>query len=178
MSGRSPKLYTRLTRARSGLAAYTSLWLAPDHVMQLTSTGYTESYRRFYLKDIQAIFLVRTERRLYWHLVWGVIVGIALLIALENHATALAYAVILAAGAMPMFWNHLLGPTCYGVIVTAVQTDRVPSLARLPRSRKVLVRLDPLIEAAQAGMEPPLPTEPSPAATDPAPDAPPPLEPV
>ena len=53
--------YRRLTRSRAGVGSYSSLWLGADHVMQLSSTGYTESYRRFYFRDIQAIFLVRRD---------------------------------------------------------------------------------------------------------------------
>jgi hypothetical protein len=178
MSGRPPSIYSRLTRSRSGVGTYTSLWLASNHVMQLTSTGYTESYRRFYLKDIQAIFLVRTERRLHWHLVWGAIFGLGLLIALENGGSALVYTIILAFGAVTISWNHLLGPACYGVVVTAVQTDRIPSLARVNRSQKVVARLRPLIEAAQADLGQPSSNAAGPAAVSAAPDVPPPLEPA
>ena len=59
--------------------------------------------------------------------------------------------------AVPFFiWNHLLGEGCRVVMVTAVQQEKVPSLSRLPKTRRVLAELKGLIEAAQAdlGREP------------------------
>jgi hypothetical protein len=51
-----------------------------------------------------------------------------------------------------LVWNHLRGAGCRVVVITAVQQENVEALCRLPRARKVLAELRPLIEAAQADL--------------------------
>ena len=156
----SPHEYVKLTRPVSGVGSYSSLWLARDHLLQVTSTGYTESYRRFYFHDIKAIGLMRSDRRLYWGLFWGGL-GFLVLIAV---GVAAGYGVALAwvggSFGVPLLWNFLLGPSCASVIMTGVQTERIPSLARRRKALKVLARIRPLIEEAQAALAPPGPPPP------------------
>src|SRR5215469_16684926 len=63
--------YRRLTRARNrSLIAMvstsrTSLWLGKDHLLPIDTSGYTESYKRFHFRDIQALVLCRTDAWLY-----------------------------------------------------------------------------------------------------------------
>jgi hypothetical protein len=60
--------YKRLTRARSSGAfavavrSHTSLWLGADHLLFVNSTGYTETYKRFYFRDIQTFVVQNTQR--------------------------------------------------------------------------------------------------------------------
>ncbi|HWI55617.1 MAG TPA: hypothetical protein VNZ22_00220, partial [Bacillota bacterium] len=74
--------YERLTRAypRSGfavaVAARSSLWLGPDHLLCIETTGYTETYKRFYFRDIQAVLIRQTKRQRNWTLAFG---GLSLL---------------------------------------------------------------------------------------------------
>ena len=37
---KAPNFYTRLTRNASGVGTHASLWLGPDHLMIVTSSGY------------------------------------------------------------------------------------------------------------------------------------------
>ena len=67
------KLYTRLTRNAAGVGSYSSLWLGTDHLMLVRSTGYNENYSRIQLRDIKAIILTRSERRMLWALFWGIV---------------------------------------------------------------------------------------------------------
>ena len=63
------KEYHRLTRARPRSAfavafiSRSSLWLGRDHLLCVDSSGYTETYKRFYFRDIQAVTIVATKRR-------------------------------------------------------------------------------------------------------------------
>ena len=52
---KSASIYKRLTRRKSGLFGYSQLWLAPDHILLVRSTRFTERYQRFALADIQSI---------------------------------------------------------------------------------------------------------------------------
>ena len=59
----SNKEYRRLTRGRTrpgfavAFGGRCSLWLGRDHLLRIDSSGYTESYRRFFLRDIQAVMM-------------------------------------------------------------------------------------------------------------------------
>ncbi|MEY2881813.1 MAG: hypothetical protein RLZZ15_4193 [Verrucomicrobiota bacterium] len=152
---RQPKLYTRLTRNASGLGVMTSLWLGPDHLMIVRSTGYTENYSRVMLRDIKGHFLTRNDRRTWFAATWAVVAGIAgivFVVALVNRETPIGSPIFLALGVVGLVWNHLLGPGAKLFVVTGVQTLPVPSLVRLKQARRVLAKLHPLIAAAQADL--------------------------
>ena len=160
---RPPKAYTRLTRNAGGVGVYTSLWLGSDHLMIVTSTGYTDNYARLQFSDIKAIFLTPTNRRSWWALWWGVpacIGGVALLVALVSGETPVFSAIFFAIGAIGLGWNYYLGAGCRAYVVTGVQTAKLSPLVRLKKTHRVLARLQPLIAAAQAHLVRP-PAEPA-----------------
>lgn len=162
------KEYQRLTRARSRSAfavafiSRSSLWLGQDHLLCVDSSGYTETYKRFYFRDIQVITLVTTRRRTVWN---GTLVGpiVVCLAGLANSlfstprdagTTIIAWAIVSAVFLVPLLINNLLGPTCTGYLRTAVQIEELPSLNRLRRAHKVLERLRPFITAVQGSLAP------------------------
>ena len=156
--------YKRLTwsrrRRQPGFAAFSSarssLWLAKDHLLCIDTTGYTETYKRFYLRDVQALVLRRTSRLLVTGVVLGVIICLLILAAILPKDLVAAYIFgSLAALVLLVLVVHLArGPTCVCHLRTAVQTEELPSLNRLWRARKVLNRLRPLIAAAQGELAP------------------------
>jgi hypothetical protein len=151
---KAPKIYTRLTRSPVSLFSYKSLWLAADHIMQVDSSGYRESYQRFQFTDIQGFFIRDSSRRLYWNLFWGVLVlifGLVFIGSLINDDVGVSV-IFLAITSVLLIWNNALGPSCQVYLVTRVQTTIVGSLVRQRKARKVLGRLQPLIEAAQSGL--------------------------
>src|SRR4029078_13353826 len=72
------KEYKRLTRAlpRAKFAVVSSgnssLWLGKDHLLCIDTNGYTENYKRFYFRDIQAFVIRKTDRYKWWGIVTGV----------------------------------------------------------------------------------------------------------
>ena len=42
------------------------LYVGPDHLLQVTATGYSENYRRFFFHDIQVISLHKTVTGTIW----------------------------------------------------------------------------------------------------------------
>lgn len=150
------------------------LYLARDHLLQVESqAGYIETYKRFYLSDIQAIQLRRTPRHLVHALVLGLsLAGVGLSAYVVNievkEDTArfplLIFQFILLGIMMIYFIKNLIqGPTCTCYFKTAVQLEQIPSMGRWWRARRVLARLKPLIEASQS----PLPSQNAVAATEP-----------
>jgi hypothetical protein len=153
--------YIRLTRARqqSNLVATSasSLWLGKDHLLVVESSGYSEKYRRFYFKDIQAMAICRTKNGMVRWIILGVVaffLGL-LAFALRDNAAGfwlpgglgLVVTIICVLDALP-------GPTASCAMRTAVHMEVLPSLDRVRRARKVLERLKPLIAAAQGTMTP------------------------
>ncbi|WP_438479663.1 hypothetical protein [Oleiharenicola lentus] len=161
--------YRKLTRMRRTIGMMAQLWLGPDHLLQVQSTGYTEKYQRFYLRDIQSLQVVHTARRLYIALTFGAIALIAVLIAIGNYAQWPVYAWIAGLIAPFLVWNQVLGPCCRVVIVTAVQQEKLPALSRLAKTRRVIAELQPLIEGAQADLVAPAATP----VSNPSPEVPP-----
>jgi hypothetical protein len=162
------KEYQRLTRARSRSAfavafiSRSSLWLGKDHLLCVDASGYTETYKRFYFRDIQVITLVATKRRTVWNGV--LVVPIVLCLAglanslfsmpRDESAAIITWSIVSAVFIIPLLLNNLMGPTCTGYLRTAVQIEELPSLNRLRRARRVLERLRPFVTAVQGGLSP------------------------
>lgn len=155
--------YQRLARARSrstfafAYMSRSSLWLGRDHLLCIDSSGYTETYKRFYFRDIQTISLMESKRRVVWN--WTLAVPTTLCLALLladlvsraywEHGMTLVYAIFSFVFGVPFLINIFWGPTCICHLRTAVQIEELPSLNRLRRARRVLEQIRPLIIAAQ-----------------------------
>jgi hypothetical protein len=160
--------YQRLTRARSRTTfiSRSSLWLGKDHLLCVDSSGYTETYKRFYFRDIQAVILMASKRRAIWNWVLGPLTAILLVLLLgslpytgstgpnSNLGEIVFFAFLGFVFAVPLLINNLLGPSCVCHLRTAVQTEELSSLNRLRRARKLLNRIRPLIAAAQGELSP------------------------
>jgi hypothetical protein len=118
--------------------------------------GYTESYKRFYFKDIQAVIIRRTVRALVWNCVLFPLAFLFFLPALS--VTEVAGRVILWILGGLFFLlaliNLLRGSTCVTQIKTPVQTEQVPAWNRLRAARKGMDRIRPLLLEAQGAYFP------------------------
>jgi hypothetical protein len=143
----------RFTLRPSGTS---SLWLGRDHILKVDSTYFSEEYKRFYFRDIQAITMRQTRRREMWNLVlslatlvcFGLVAG-----AYTQSNMSLTLVMVYAVPLIVLFYvNNVRGATCAVSIRTAVQTEELPSLSRVQRTQHVLGRLRPMIAAAQADL--------------------------
>lgn len=147
--------YTRLPGRSMGLASRTSLWLGPDHLLLVFETMTGEVYRRFFLRDIQAVTIRETRRQARWNLalVFLALLNLLPLLALASASPSARANAWWAAGSA--LWgvlallNTLRGPTCETRIRTAVQDDVVAPLGRRRNARRVMAELRPRILAAQ-----------------------------
>jgi len=155
MQGNYTKLPGKGTRRGSfiGVTSTTShLWLGEDHLLLVDSNGYQESYKRFAFQDIQSLVITKTNAREIKHAIFLGLAAVLLICAvLINHMVGW----ILIGPCIGIFlilslMNGLRGPTCRSSITTAVQTDELASLNRIPRTQKILTQLQPLILAAQS----------------------------
>ena len=160
----SEPTYKNLARSRFGLAGLGSLWLASDHLLLVTSTFYIENYRRWYFNEIQTFVARRTSRRLILNLVFGF--GAAILVLLCGGMTyglvdskgtdrEMLIVGLCIFGLLTLFViaiiviNTFLGPTCVIYVQTPRGTEALSLPNRLGAYRKILAKLQPMIEAVQ-----------------------------
>jgi len=154
------KEYHRLPgrgRKRGGLLTIARirarLWTGNDHLLCVYNSGYTEDYKRFYYRDIQAILTRKTGRGVVWSAVFGLLViFFAALTSTVGREGAVVFWSIAGLFFALLLTNILRGPTCITYLQTAVSREELPSLNRLRKANKVIERLRPLIEAAQGAI--------------------------
>jgi hypothetical protein len=137
-------------------ATISTIWLAGDHLLVRESVyGLSETYKRFYFRDIQAIIVRRTQKWIAWIVVW-------------TFCAFLFFFWYVADGwrsvALGFFWPGLCfflamiqlarGPSCVTHLITAVQREMLASLNTVRKARRVLKVLVPLIEEKQGKFEP------------------------
>src|SRR5262245_11737767 len=124
--------YQRLTRSRPrsifavAITSRASLWLGREHLLLIDSNGYTETYKRFYFRDIQAFTIGLTKQRLMWNWILGGLMVIWLLLWAANFlssspglAALIAFSIGTSLLGLPLLLNNFLGPTCTCQIRTA-----------------------------------------------------------
>lgn len=137
-------------------ASVSTIWLRDDHILVRESVyGLSETYKRFYFRDIQAIVVRRTQRWLAWIVVWTSCSFLFLFWSIAARWQSVAWGV---------FWPGLCfflamvklarGPSCVTHLVTAVQRELLGSLNTVRKARRVLKILVPLIEEKQGRFEP------------------------
>jgi hypothetical protein len=160
--------YRRLPgRGRRGgimMTARCSLWLAPDHLLAVDTVWVNEEYKRFYLRDIQAITIEQTRTALLWNCVLGVVAVCmgALFYAFSESAGPgggrvgflVTGGVISGVCLLFLIISYLRGPSCICRVRTAVQTEVLPSLGRTHAAQRTLDIVKPLIEQAQGTLSP------------------------
>jgi hypothetical protein len=127
------------------------LWEGEEELMLVESNGYVESYKRFNYANIQGFIIRRTNgAKIATFILAAICVCFgALAIAVSDIEGRIALIVIASVFFLLGLVNVLMGQSCETFVRTAVQTDDLPSLDRLPRARKVLNRLKPRIAATQ-----------------------------
>ncbi len=150
-------MYRRLPGRSLAFTGYHRLYQGPDHLLLASETGFSERYKRFFFRDVQAMVLRESKAQWVWNAIWG---GL-LLLCLAVWALALGLSssvevgwlvfggIMTALVAAPLAVNVLLGPTCHCYVVTAVQTERLPCLKRLKTAERLLQAIEPLIDSAQ-----------------------------
>jgi hypothetical protein len=147
--------YRRLPGRRRGVISGASLWMGSDHILLLKSAWFREEYKRFYLRDIQAI-VVAPGPRFYFSmpmLVFAVIwLFSGLTIAAWPNSVAMGW--IAGTVAMPAAWLAIsITAGCRCRLYTAVSRDDLPSLFRTWTARRFLRQVQPRIEQVQGTVD-------------------------
>ncbi len=154
---RREKAYRRLPGREAGLLSYSRLWLGPDHLLLVRTTGFSEEYKRFYFRDIQAIVARRTDlREILSAIVAFATVVFGVMAVFTDSGWRGFFIVLSAISVVALLANWLRGPTCVCHIRTAVQTEELSPLKRFRATRRFIERLRPNIEKAQGLLAPEL----------------------
>ncbi len=156
--------YKRLPGRKRGLLQAASLWSGEDHLLAVSGWRFTEDYKRYYYRDIQAIVVTRMPR---FVVSTGYLLSVAVTLAGWITVAAagargrawLFFALIFAANSL-LFAFFSIARSCRCRILTAVSSDELPSLYRVGDAQKVLRIVEPVIAAAQASL-PPMPAFPA-----------------
>ncbi|MFW6372601.1 MAG: hypothetical protein ACOC3W_02790 [Thermodesulfobacteriota bacterium] len=178
MMAASKKPYRRLPGKKAQLVGFHTLWAGKDHLLHIHSQQVREEYKRYYYKDIQAVYIRKTARMKIESLILMAVTAGFLLLAWFDFAPIWTYSLagIMGAG---LLVNLFRGPTCECHIQTFVRREKLPSLYRIRTARKALEILKPLIHETQGRVtstmledagEKGLPREPPALESNPLPD--------
>ena len=153
---RTPPVYKKLPGRGTNFLERITLYLAPDHLLYVSSTGFSESYRRFYYRDIHSVTVRKTATGLLFNVLSGTLLFLCLVGALSTGGAAgwIGWGISAALCVTLLLINVLRGPTCVCDIHTAVQSRRLYSVNRLRRAARLLAVLRPLLLAAQGQIDP------------------------
>ena len=129
------------------------LWRGEDHLLIVDWDGYREYYKRINYRDIQSVIVRRTTDALMVNLIMGAVMLLFVALGLgvgDNTGMIILFSIAGVFGLI-LLVNLLQGPSCKCQLRTAVQSEELHSLTRLPTARKALEQLRPLIVAAQGG---------------------------
>jgi len=150
--------YVRLPGRRYTSLSFTrnSLWLGKDHLLHVINRGYTEEYKRFDYRDIQAVLLRATPAGTIISVVLGVIAGINVaLLALGRFVWSWDRIALIPLAISSAFWVFCFlielaaGSTCSCHLRTAVQYEPLPSLFRIRKAHRAIDLLRARIENVQ-----------------------------
>jgi hypothetical protein len=131
------------------------LWEGEEHLLLVEWDGNREYYKRFSYRDIQAFIVRKTiEGRAISALLAGVTILMGVGALSVTGPFQVFFLCLLALFGIILLSNFLSGPTCKCVVRTAVQTEELFPLTRLPRYRKVMERIRPRIVEAQGQLTP------------------------
>jgi hypothetical protein len=153
------KNYTRLPGRKNSMYRRVRLWLGPDHLLQVDSNVYSEAYQRFYFKDIQGMILRRTAAGLGMNVLYGIIAALSGIVALRtsdysNTGFFVFWLFVTGLFLLLLLINTLRGPTCSCYIRTPISIQKLPSLSRLKKARRIVARISTLVEQSQGRLDP------------------------
>ena len=149
---KAPRLYRRLASSRKFgfvVGGWMSLHAANDHLLLRVSSGFVETYRRFYFADIEAITVRTTVRHAVWNFVHGAGLLVSVLSILLSDPPHFGAGFFAGLFALLLIWNIALGKSCATQLQTRVQKRELP-IRRLRKAQRVIDQLSSKIETAQA----------------------------
>jgi hypothetical protein len=149
--------YRKLPGRRRGILRGASVWIGGDHLLSVKSFRFREEYKRFHLRDVQAIAVAKAPR---FHistrsLFIGALWSFAYLLASVNTRFEFLKPplYVVAAGLVAAWLLISAAFSCRCRILTAVSLDELPSIYRTWTARRFLAKVEPRIAEVQGRVE-------------------------
>jgi hypothetical protein len=153
MAHRNPKYEKPPGPEKTYVFGGSKIRLAPDHLLVVLGNGFTETYRRMYYGDIEALVIRRTSS----HVVQSVLLGLTVLLtaglAQLTEWNPIWWTVVAMLTALLLI-VLARGPLCACHVQTRVQRQKLPQITRMKQALRLLDLLEPRITAAQGTVEP------------------------
>jgi hypothetical protein len=150
-------VYDKLPGDFRGFLTRNTLWLGSDHLLLVDSSRFSETYKRFYLRDIQSIVVRKAPRFVvpyYWALLL-VAALIALLVGWAPSRSAIFWTSVFVLAAVALYlYVASMFQSCTCHLITRVNKVELTSLFRLRSAREFVARLAPRIIAVQGELPP------------------------
>jgi len=119
------------------IASRSRIFAAPDHLLVVQSTGFTEEYKRIFFRDIRYVEVRKTNGHVHIAVISAVL---TLLLALLYFADIPVIVVALFCAPFLAWFiiNLVLGPICECYISTNVQTLKLPTPRRMKKVSKLI----------------------------------------
>jgi hypothetical protein len=147
------KIYQKIPGIGTGrgsfqIASRSRVYTAPDHLLVVQSTGYTEEYKRIFFRDIRSVDVRKTNGQVRSAVISAIL---TLLLALLYFVKVPVIAVTLFCAPFLVWFliNLFRGPTCECYISTNVQTLKLPA----PRRVKKVATLIEFLRAQTAAFD-------------------------
>ena len=149
--------YRKLPGDFRGFFRRHTLWLGPDHLLQVDSSRFSETYKRFYLTDIQAIVVRKSPRFVipyYWVLVLlGASIALAVVAATPRHAAWITWVLLSAIVGVGLYlYIACVLQSCTCHLMTRVSNVQLRSVFRLRAARHLVAIVAPRLEALQGAL--------------------------
>jgi hypothetical protein len=139
--------YRRLP-GRSGFFVRNSLWMSADHLLSVRRNPFSESYRRFYFTDIQAIVITELPNLLapYGYGVFAFLIAASATLVYTGRP---AWAILCALASLVAFLVSWRSADCTCYLQTSVSIELLPSLRRQVDAGKAVPLVKAEIERTQ-----------------------------
>ena len=136
-------------------ATISTIWLASDHLLLRESAfGISETYKRFYFRDIQAFIIRRSPRWMAWISVWTILSLLFFFCWGTANWRGWGWPFFSALCFVLTMVQLARGPSCVTYLMTAVQRELLGSLNTVRKARRGLKTLAPLIQDKQGVFDP------------------------
>lgn len=142
--------YRRLPGS-SGFLVRNSLWMGTDHLLSVRRNPFSESYRRYYFADVQAIMITEVPNAVafYGYGAAALFMVMAAALAYTSHPV---WCVVSLLAALTAFWVSFLSANCACYLTTSVSSDKLASLGQIRNARKAAGILKTEIEKTQGSV--------------------------
>lgn len=146
--------YRKLPGKKRKFIGRDTAWMGPDHLLIVESSGISETYKRLYFKDIQAVSILKTPYAFIANSILFALMVILTASGLYLYSTEMYPVSIfmwIVAGVMFVYFisNAPQGASCECWLFTRVQKEKLRSVHTVRSLKKAMKLLIPAIEKSQ-----------------------------